>query len=102
MLAPCLVIYTLAPSHLITFKTFWRCTFLSHHLLGPAADFPNQIRNPAFAIVWPIPVLALITHAISIIFALTINRFLKAPSWLVVSLSYNKYAFRPPARDPLR
>ena len=41
-------------------------------------------------IVWPIPTLAIVTHAISIVFALGINRFFKAPSWLVASLSYNK------------
>jgi hypothetical protein len=45
------------------------------------------------ATVWPIPVLASITHLISFFFALILNRtrWTKAPGWLVGRVSYNKY-----------
>lgn len=43
-------------------------------------------------VVWPIPVLALITHILSLLVGILLHRVGRAPGWIIDSLTYNKFA----------
>lgn len=45
--------------------------------------------------VWPIIVIALVTHIASLVFSLLVWRFGSTPDWIVESVTYNKYSRNP-------
>lgn len=63
ILGPALILTTLASSDLITIKSIWR--------------------------LWPIPVLALITHILSLTVGVLLHRVGGAPGWIIESLTCN-------------